>query len=235
MNDEHLAEDALQATFLVLALKAGAIRKRASVASWLHGVALRLARKVKGQACRAQHPVQRELPEPPAASPLEASRREEKKLLDEELERLPEKYRLPLLLCYFEGRTQEEAAAQLGWTPGQVKGLLDRGRERLRFRLMRRGVTLSVAASATLLADTALSAAVPLSLAAPTVKAGVNLVSGKTLAECGVSASVATLVKGGLIMGPKKIVLILAIVFLTGTIAVAAGDLAEERPQSRWR
>ena len=191
LHDEHLAEDALQATFLVLALKAGAIRKGASVASWLYGVALRLARKLRGKTVRAQQPA-RDVQEPPPSTPAEASRREEKELLDEELERLPDKYRLPLVLCYFEGRTQEEAAAQLGWTLGQVKGLLDRGRERLRFRLQRRGVTLSAAGLAAVLAETAWGATVSPQVAAPVLKAAMNLVSGKTLAACGVSEAVAT-------------------------------------------
>jgi RNA polymerase sigma factor (sigma-70 family) len=229
LGDEHLAEDAMQATFLVLALKAGAIRKRGSVASWLYGVAIRLSRKVKAQAIRAGQAVERAGPEPPATS-VEASRREEKEVLDEELERLPDKYRLPLLLCYFEGRTQEEAAAHLGWTPGQVKGLLDRGRERLRFRLLRRGVTLS-AAGAALLTHTTLSAAVPRKLAVFTVEAALNAVSGKTLAGCGVSEAVATLAMGELIMGPKKMLLIAALVLLTGTVALAAGMWASGRPE----
>ena len=162
----------------------------------------------------------------------EASRREEKALLDEELERLPDKYRLPLLLCYFEGRTHEEAAAQLGWTPGQVKGLLDRGRERLRFRLSRRGVTLSAAGLAMVLGETAWAATmISPRLAVPTVLAGMNLVSGKTLVECGVSASVVTLVKGGLSMYPKKMLLVLALLLFGVGAAIwasAAGGGPEQ-------
>src|SRR5271166_2450533 len=179
LHDNHLAEDAFQATFLVLVLRAGAIRKRASVASWLHGVAVRMARKRKAQARRGQLPAVRlHATEPCRDSSTAAAEREEHELLDRELQRLPDKYRLPLLLCYFEGLTQEEAAAQLGWTAGKLKGLLERGRERLRFRLTRRGVALAAAASATMVAP--LSAAVPPGLGVGTAQAALNVVSGKT-------------------------------------------------------
>ena len=137
LHDEHLAEDAFQATFLVLALKAGAIRKQASVASWLYGVALRLARKQKAQTIRSEQAMRQD-PQPKTARSNDPAKLEEHEILDEELQRLPEKYRLPLLLCYIEGRTREEAAKQLGWTLAKVKGLLDRGRDRLRSRLIRR-------------------------------------------------------------------------------------------------
>ena len=157
--------------------------------------------------------------------PNDPEKHEEHEILDEELQRLPEKYRLPLLLCYIEGRTREEAAKQLGWTLAKLKGLLDRGRDRLRSRLTRRGVTLSAATSATLLAHPSkgMSVMVPRSLADSTIQACFNIISGKTLAECGVSASVVTLVKGGLVMSAKKMLMILALVLLTGAVAVGAG------------
>ena len=160
---------------------------------------------------------------------MEASKGEDEELLDEELQRLPNKYRLPLLLFYFEGLTREEAAAQLGWTEAKVKGLLDRGRQLLRFRLIRRGLTLSATTSATLLTDTALTAAVPRALAVATIQAALNVVSGQKLTACGVSAGVAILAKGELMMGAKKMLLILALAFLTGTIAVSAGVWAGTR------
>jgi hypothetical protein len=162
--------------------------------------------------------------------PMELSKREEEKLLDEELQRLPHKYRLPLLLCYFEGLTQEEAATQLGWTPGKLEGMLNRGRERLRFRLIRRGVT-STTASAGLLALSSLSAGVPNWLAASTAKAAVNAASGQGLSGCGVSAAVAALAKQGLVMDPKKNLLILAMLFLAGTLTFCAAMRMEaDRP-----
>ena len=153
---------------------------------------------------------------------MEASRREEEELLDEELQRLPEKYRSPLLLCYFEGRTREEAAAQLGWTPGKVEGMLHLGRKRLRFRLIRRGVTLTSAA-AMLPTCASLSAAVPHTLASVTAQAALQVVSGEKLSACGVSAAATTLAKGELMMAAKRMLLILALVLSIGTLAIGAG------------
>lgn len=117
-----------------------------------------------------------------------------------------------------------------------MKGLLDRGRERLRFRLMRRGVALSAAGVATMLGETGWAATVSPVLAVPTVQAAMKLVSGKTLAECGVSASVVTLVKGGLSMYPKKMLLVLMLLLLgVGAVLWAANSGAdpEGRPEQR--
>src|SRR5439155_12833667 len=137
-------EDAFQATFLVLARKAGSIRRHEALAAWLYGVAYRVASRARRQL--------REVPMPDVApagrytDPLEGvTAREMLTILDEEVQRLPEVYRLPVILCCLEGRTHEEAAAQLGWTRGSLQGRLERGRVRLRARLVRRGLTLSVA------------------------------------------------------------------------------------------
>src|SRR5262249_52209688 len=121
VQDEHLAEDVFQATFLVLARKAGMIRKQQSVRSWLHGVALRLARKAKAAATRTRQVDARDTCQTAPDPQSEASWREATGILDDELRRLPENYRLPLVLCYLEGRTRDEAAAQLGGAPGQLK------------------------------------------------------------------------------------------------------------------
>src|SRR5262249_47063228 len=111
-----------------------------------------------------------------------------RQVLDEEVQRLPEKLRLPVLLCYLEGRTREEAARQLGWSPGAVKGMLERGRERLRSRLTRRGVTLSATSLAGLLSENALSAAVPAALGDSTIKAALQFAAGKAVAVGGAAA-----------------------------------------------
>jgi RNA polymerase sigma factor (sigma-70 family) len=194
-QDEHLAEDAFQATFLVLARKAPAIRKQQAVGSWLHGVALRLARKARTAAIRAkptEAPNSSPAPDPASA----AMKREAHAILQEELQRLPDNYRLPLALCYLEGRTREEAAAQLGWTSGQLKGVLERARERLRSRLLRRGVTLTTAAVASALTDLAQSATVPSALLATTLTAGLRYAAGDPLSGCGVAAPVIALIQG---------------------------------------
>src|SRR5262249_44921690 len=148
VRDEHSAEDVFQATFLLLARNAGTIRDRRSLSSWLHGVARRLARKASAAAARTERDATRPVPETPDGPATEASWREVRQILDDELARLPESYRLPLVLCYLEGRTRDEAAAELGWTPGRLKGLLERGRTRLRGRLIRRGLAPAAAGAA---------------------------------------------------------------------------------------
>jgi RNA polymerase sigma factor (sigma-70 family) len=158
LNDRHAAEDVFQATFLVLTRKAASIRKRESLASWLHGVAYRLAVRAKA---RAANRTRAELHSRPPMSPEpteEVTWRELGAVLDEELHRLPEKYRAPLVLCYLEGRTQDEAARQLQWTKGTLRRRLEQGRDLLRARLVRRGVTLTTGLLATVLSQGAVSA-----------------------------------------------------------------------------
>ena len=145
LHDEQLAEDAFQATFLVLARDARRLRKQRSVASWLHGVALRVARNAKRTCAKANRPDLRNVGRSSQNPQDEVSWRETLYVLDEELQRLPDKYRLPLVLCYLEGMARDEAAAQLGWTTGKLRGQLERAREQLRSRLIRRGVTLAAA------------------------------------------------------------------------------------------
>src|SRR5262249_22553294 len=109
------SEDAFQATFLTLAQKLPTVRNHDSLASWLHGVAHRVALKAKAKATtRRQH--ERQAGRPEVLLPDEASWGEVRTLLDAELSRLPERWRLPLILCYLQGRTQDEAAGQLGWS-----------------------------------------------------------------------------------------------------------------------
>ncbi len=225
LHDEHWAEDVCQATFLTLARNAGRIRKRNAVGSWLHGVALRLAHKARGQTTPPA-----KIASPPAAMPspdplVEVSWREVRQILDEELGRLPERYRLPLIMCYLEGQSRDEAAAQLGWSPGKVKGLLERGREHLRTRLIRRGLTLS-AAGTSLLADAALAVPIPPLLSATTRLAALRLVEGASRGVCGISATVYSLLEGGLPkIASKTMALVLALVLVTGAAGLGAGLL----------
>jgi RNA polymerase sigma factor (sigma-70 family) len=137
------AEDAFQATFLLLARKAGSLRRQEAVGCWLYGVARRIALKAQAGVARRR---QREglVPERAASDPLaEISVREAQAVLDEELLRLPVKFQGPLLLCCFEGLTRDEAAARLGISGSILKSRLEEGRERLRRRLGLRGLSLS--------------------------------------------------------------------------------------------
>jgi RNA polymerase sigma factor (sigma-70 family) len=145
LRHAHDAEDACQAAFLVLARKAGSIRRHASVGSWLHGVAYRVAMNLRRHAARRGRLERALVDVPDAAAAGDVTWREVQAVLDEELRRLPEKYRAPLVLCYLEGHTRDEAAGHLGWSVGTLRGRLARGRELLRVRLLRRGLPLGAA------------------------------------------------------------------------------------------
>src|SRR5262249_22196880 len=144
------AEDAFQAAFLILARKAGSIRRSESVGGWLHRVAYRLALKARAGAARRRRPLARGEPMTFADPTAAAAGQEAQALLDEELQRLPERYRSALVLCYLEGLTQEAAARRLGWSKGTLRRRLGQGRELLRRRLIRRGLAPSAALAATL-------------------------------------------------------------------------------------
>jgi RNA polymerase sigma factor (sigma-70 family) len=203
--DPHAAEDAFQATFLILARKARSIRKGESLASWLYGVARRVARRARADRMRrianerrgalmAGHPSPTDQ-EPPDLLPE----------VQEEVDRLPEKYRAPIILCYLEGLTHEEAANQLRIPVGTVKIRLSRGRERLRGRLVRRGLAPVVVASAF---SATTRAAVPAPLLDTTVKAAMHVAAVRA---AGVSITVTALVEG-----------VLRAMFLSRVRAIAA-------------
>jgi RNA polymerase sigma factor (sigma-70 family) len=183
LRNWHDAEDAFQATFLALARKPGSIRRREAVAGWLAGVAYHLALKVQASAARRRVHEER-APVPSTPDPfLDMTLRELHCVLYEELQRLPEKCRAPLVLCYLEGRTHEQAARQLGWTKDTVRGRLNRGRERLRARLTRRGITLAAGWLTTALA----TPAAPAALVTSTVQAGLAQATGSSVAGAGSS------------------------------------------------
>jgi RNA polymerase sigma factor (sigma-70 family) len=134
-------DDAFQATFIVLWRSAGSVRKREALGGWLCGVAHRIALKALAEAARRRRAEQRK--QPAAAEAPDLSWREACAILHEELDKLPDKYRLPLILCYLEGKSRDEAGRQLGVRSGVVRGRLARGRDRLRERLLKRGIALS--------------------------------------------------------------------------------------------
>jgi RNA polymerase sigma factor (sigma-70 family) len=176
LSDERDVEDAFQATFLVLARNADAIRKRASLSSWLHGVAHRVALDArKANVRRRKHEAQAAARAVPLTD--EVGWKELRAVLDEELIKLPDRLRAPLVLCYLEGLTQDEAAARLGRSKSTFRRNLERGRELLGVRLTRRGVTLSAALFTLLLSE----CAVPAALAASTTEAAVGLAAGKAV------------------------------------------------------
>ncbi len=142
LRDEHDVEDAFQATFLVLVRRAPAIRDGDRVGPWLHGVAHRVAVRARANTARRharERTVEAMLREAPSSPFADASHRELRSVLDDELARLPEAMRAPLVLCYLEGLTHDEAAQQLRWPVGTVRSRMARARDRLRRRLTRRG------------------------------------------------------------------------------------------------
>jgi RNA polymerase sigma factor (sigma-70 family) len=176
------AEDAFQATFLVLARKAESVAWRESIKNWLHGVACRIAMKARTKAHkRRQKDITAAAQQPTAVTPAEAWN-ELRPLLDQELQQLPARYREVLILCYLEGKTRDEAAELLGQSPGSVKGCLERGRELLRTRLSKRGLALSAALAAGLLSEATASALTP-ALQSATVNAASQFVFGSALSS----------------------------------------------------
>ncbi|HET6574266.1 MAG TPA: sigma-70 family RNA polymerase sigma factor, partial [Fimbriiglobus sp.] len=157
LSDHATAEDAFQAAFLALARNVGAVRDRAAVAGWLHAAAVRVARKARTRSARARRaPVV--VPSSPR-DPLDAlTGRELLALIDEEIARLPESLRAAVVACVVQGLSQEAAARRLGWSPGSLKGRLERGREKLRRALVRRGVAPTAVLAATIGATQAVSA-----------------------------------------------------------------------------
>ena len=232
VGNHHDAEDAFQATFLVLARKASSVRPRERVANWLHGVALRTATKARATITKRWHREKQvtEMPEPEAAQ--KDQWRDLQPLLDQELNGLPENYRLPILLCDLEGKTIKDAAQQLGWPQGSLAGRLARGRKRLAKRLASRGVVLSAGSLAAVVSQNVASAGVPTSLLSSTVKAAAMIAAGQATVAGVVPAKVAVLTEGVLktmLLTKLKIVAVLLVVAaLGGTAGVICRTQAEE-------
>jgi RNA polymerase sigma factor (sigma-70 family) len=214
------AEDAFQATFLVLFRRARALNRNGSVANWLYTVAYHVALKAKAAAARRQRRERQVLEMPRAGSHLEEVWRDLQPVLDEELSRLPDRYRAPILLCYLEGKTNEEAGRLLGCPTGTIKGRLARARELLRTRLARRGIAFPTGLFGTLLAENA-ATAVPVSLLDATVQTALGLTAGKTAAP---AAALAEGVLKAMFVTRFKIATVS--VLAVGLVALGIGALA---------
>lgn len=214
VGDVHTADDAFQAVFLVLARRAASVRPRSAVGNWLYGVAYRTA--LKARAVRAKRHARFKqvdaMPEPPAPTPADPWT-DLRPVIDEELARLPAKYRLPVVLCDLEGRPQRAVAQHLGVAPATLAGRLAHARRTLAARLTRRGVALSGGAVATLLTERSAGAVGP-ALADGVVKAAEAVAAGG-LASGFVSAHAVNLCEG-----------VMRMMLLTKLKAAGAGALA---------
>jgi RNA polymerase sigma factor (sigma-70 family) len=195
VGNAHDAEDAFQATFLVLVRKAATVRPAGMVGNWLYGVAQRTALEARRAAARRRAKEARAAPR--AATP-EDPLADLRSLLDREVARLPERYRVALVLCDLEGTTRKEAARQLALPEGTVASRLGRARSILARRLTRRGVTLAGGVVASALAQESAPASLPPALVAGTVKAAAAYATGPVAAATLVSAPVLALTEGGM-------------------------------------
>jgi RNA polymerase sigma factor (sigma-70 family) len=229
LRHEQDAEDAFQATFLVLARKARQVGGQGSVAGWLHRVAYHAALKARARtANRQQH--ERQAPPRQCDDLLnEVTGRELLAVLDEELQRLPEERRAPLVLCYLQGRTCDDAARQLGWSVRTLKRRLEQGRHGLRARLERRGLALP----AGLLALGATTAAVPVTLAAAATRAAL-LTAGRGVAGGLISPGLEALAAGGAkAAGASKLRLATAALLAAGLLVLGGGSALTHRAQAQ--
>ncbi len=185
LGDDHDTDDAFQATFLILARKAASVRVEDSLGRWLHGVSVRVARRARAIAIahrRRAQPLDRIDP-PDVQSASDAMERKDfQSVIDEEISRLPARYRSVIVLCCMEGASDDMAAYRLRCAVGTIHSRLHRARERLRIRLKSRGLTLGVGALAALADGSSPRASISRGLTSSTAKAAMRLVAGKSTA-----------------------------------------------------
>jgi RNA polymerase sigma factor (sigma-70 family) len=220
------AEDAWQATFLVLARKAASIGQPASVGSWLYKVAYHMAARARKQAAarqkRESHAAARSAPDPLA----EVTGRELLTLLDEELQNLPDRYRAPLVHCYLEGQTRDEAARQLGCSRSTINRRLELGKEKLRRQLAKRGLSLSAILLTLALTQSKAGDCLAAPLARATITAGLATAARGAIGGL-VSPRVAELANGALrAMGVAKLKIATALLLATGLTVFTASATA---------
>jgi RNA polymerase sigma factor (sigma-70 family) len=237
LNDSHDAQDAFQATFLVLVQKARSLWVADSLAPWLHRVANRVAARARASMVRRREQERRAAEDKPGLILGESDRADLAAVIHQEIDRLAERYRLPVILCDLEGLSHDRAARHLGWPVGTVKSRLMRARELLRGRLSRRGLGLPagllIAEAASGLAEAALSSP----LVEFTTRTVVSIMPGGVPAVGGTSARVALLAKEVVkAMLLSKMKLVVGVVFIGGALALGASGLLaqqETRPVER--
>jgi RNA polymerase sigma factor (sigma-70 family) len=227
LGHEQDAEDAFQAAFLVLARKAASLRRRELVGNWLYGVAYRAALEGRGARGRVKERPMAEAPEPGTADDA-AVWKDLRPVLDRELSRLPDKYRLAVVLCDLEGRTRRDAARELGVPEGTLSGRLTTARRTLARRLAQRGLALSGGALAAALSQAAASACPPAALVVSTSEAAVGVAAGGAASV--VSGKIAAVMEGVLKAMLLRKVQTVSAALLTAALAVLGVGLLACRP-----
>jgi RNA polymerase sigma factor (sigma-70 family) len=224
LDDPNDADDAFQAAFLLLARKARSIWINGSVGGWLHRVAWRIALQVKSDAARRRRQERRAAELAGARTAFGPAWDDAAMVLHQEIDRLPERYRKPIILCYLEDMTYQQAARSLHWSEGTTRGRLARGKELLRNRLTRRGVTLAVVALGAGSAARA-GSAVPAGLLQSTTLAAHYTALGETAAAGTISTSAATLIERALrtMMIARLKMAAMAALFVAAVTCVATG------------
>jgi RNA polymerase sigma factor (sigma-70 family) len=229
LRDANDVDDAFQATFLVLARKANSLRRRERLGTWLYGVSYRIASRVRSNAWRRSERESKTDPVEKLAVYRE-SVPDDGPTLHEEIHRLPENYRVAVVLCYLEGLTHEEAAARLRWPVGTVKGRLSRARDLLRSRLDRRGVSLGTGNMAALgeLLSLDVETVLPQTLVESTVKAATLVAAGKSALASGLISVRALTLSQGVIhtMFLTKLKAAVATFAIAATVSTGAGVYA---------
>ena len=195
LGDRHEAEDAFQATFLVLARKAASVIRRDKVANWLYGVACRTAKEARGRTARRRAREERVSMSPQIKTLPTETPHELRGILDEELARLPARYRAPVVLCELEGLSRQEAARRLGVPEGTISSRLARAKNQLRDRLARRGLGLPIVVLSAALVREASAANLSDALIESTAEAAMCVAAGSS-ASMAAAASVVSLTEG---------------------------------------
>jgi RNA polymerase sigma factor (sigma-70 family) len=229
LRDRHDAEDAFQATFLVLARQARSIRNPASLASWLHGVARRVACHARSAECRRRRHEQQRVADQADPCVIEPRLDDLAEVVHSEIDSLPERYRAAVVLCDIEGLTEGQAARRLGRPVGTIRSQLSRGRQHLRKRLIHRGLAPAVALTGLTRAALAEERIVPSALVSATVESAREFAVAQTVTAKLVGSAAGVLAEGFL----RRLVMIriqLTAIVALGAIAIAtAGAFALER------
>jgi RNA polymerase sigma-70 factor (ECF subfamily) len=220
LRNQHDAEDAFQATFLILVRKASTIRPREMVGNWLYGVAYRTAMKARAMNIKRRMKESHAYRAPQSEDSIEGAHDEILKHLDAELSRLPDKYRVPVLLCELEGKSRREAARLLRISEGTLSWRLAWARKMLARRLSRRGIALPATALTAALAAHTAYASVPPLLLGVTARTALRVAAGHRLTAGVVSAQVVTLTEGvlkAMLLGKLKVLWATALLVTLGT------------------